>query len=172
MSTDWISPTTITQYAEVENHVPWKDSGTGFFEAMYPDEVFLETTVPLLHIANSLMNDIKNKTFYLQLTGFNIINLPTNPIGIEVEVSMKRDGRITDETVQLTYNNQLIGNNKADGTLDLYKIYGSNNDLWNANLTAAMIGDPSFGIVLRYQSHPSWPHRSTPMLDYIRLRVY
>ena len=172
MSTEWAYATTISQYAEVTNHIPWKDSGMGFYEAMYPDGVFLETTTPLLHIANSLVNDIKNKTYYLQLTGFSLINIPTIPAGVEVSLDMNRGGRITDETIQLTYNGQLIGSNKADGLLDPYKIYGGSTDLWNANLTNAIVSDPSFGVILRFQSHPSWPHKSSPMIDYVGLRVY
>jgi hypothetical protein len=172
MLTDWSYSTIITQYAEIDQHIPWKDNGTNFVDAMYYDNIFLETTLPLLHISRTPNNDLKMKTWFLKFTGFSFNNLPVSISGLEAELGMNREGRVTDETVQLTYNNMEIGKNQADFQLDMFKLYGGSNDLWDANLTNAMISDPSFGIILRFQSHPSWPHKSTPMVDYIRLRVY
>ena len=172
MSTDWSYSTNISQYAEIEQHIPWKDNGTNFSDAVYCDGRFLETTVPLLHISRTPNNDLKMKTWFLKFSGFSFNNLPTTIAGVEAELGMDRGGRITDETIQLTYNDILIGKNQATFSLDMVKMYGSSTDIWDAELTNAILLDPSFGIVLRFQSHPSWPHRSTPMVDYIRLRVY
>jgi len=162
----------IIQYGEVPQHIPWNDDGSGFYNARFPDGKFVDTVLPLLHIANSLVNDIKNKTYYISFSGFNINNIPTTISGIEVELSMNRSGRITDETIQLTYNNQLIGENKADGDLGIDKIYGGSNDLWGTNLTPAIVADPTFGVTLRFQSHPSWPHKSIPLIEYVSISVY
>ena len=172
MTTEWAYASTITQYAEVLNHISWKDDGMGFYQAMYPDGIFLETTSPLLHIANSLVNDVKNKTYYLSLTGFNLINIPASITGLEVAIEMNRGGRITDETIQLAYNGQLIGNNKANGSLDPYKIYGDATDLWGVNLTNVLLNDPNFGIILRFQSHPRWPHKTSPLIDAVEIRIH
>ena len=172
MSTDWTYATIVTQYAEAETHIPWKDDGVGIYEAIYPDSGFLETTLPLLHISRTPNNDLKMKTWFLKFTGFSFINLPATITGVEAELGMDRGGRITDETIQLTYNNIPIGKNQATFSLDILKLYGSSTDIWDATLTNAILSDPSFGIILRFQSHPSWPHRSTPMVNYIRLRVY
>jgi hypothetical protein len=172
MSTNWSFATTITQYAEDSSHIPWKDSGTGFYEALYNDNVYLETTKSLLHIPRAPINDLTMKTWFLKFTGFTFNNIPNTISGVIAELGMSRGGRITDDTIQLTYNNVLIGENYANLGLDIVKQYGSSTDLWEANLTNTIINDPTFGIVLRFRSHPSWPHNSTPMVDYIRLIVY
>ena len=85
---------------------------------------------------------------------------------------MNRLGRITDETVQLCRNNELIGDNHASLNLDLIKIYGSDTDNWNTNLTMSNIQNSSFGVVLRFQSHPNWPHKSSPLIDAVELRIH
>jgi len=171
MTTKWFLPNLISQTAEVEQHVPWVE--TGFVYLKSDDGNYLSTTRELLHIANPTVNDIKMKTYYLYLAEFGISNLPDIIAGIEVEVNMNRGGRITDDTMQLRYNDEFIGENRATYTLENIKTYGSSTDTWGIeNLTAEMLLDPSFGIGLRFQSHPSWPHREHPKVNYVRIRVW
>lgn len=172
MPTEWFYPHTVIQYPETESHIAWDD--TGNFSALRNTETFfVGTKTPLLHIANPTMNDLKMKTYYLFLKEFNINSLPNIITGLEVEMFLKRGGRITDETVQLMFNDEFIGNNKADFNLDQIKTFGSEMDTWGlSEISSDMLQDNSFGIGLRLQSHPNWPHKETPMLKYIRLRVY
>jgi hypothetical protein len=172
MSTQWFYPTTVSQYCEIPQHISWQDDGTGYSSIKYDDGNCLPTTAPLLHIANTVVNDVKMKTYFLVLTQYNVSDLPVAISGIETEISMNRGGRITDETIQLQYNGAFIGVNKADFSLDVKKSYGGPMDLWDANLTSGILTDPSFGIGVRFQSHPSWPHRESPKIDYIRIRVW
>ena len=171
MPTPWTYPTIVTQHAEVDQHISWDESK--FHCIKNADGQYLPTTKELIHIANPTVNDIKNKTNYLFLKGFNFVNLPTTISGIEAEICINRGGRISDETVQLMYNGTFISDNTADYSLDITKIYGSPTSIWGeSNITNIMLADPEFGIGVRYQSHPSWPHRESPKLDYIRLRVW
>ena len=85
---------------------------------------------------------------------------------------MNRVGRITDETIQLCLNNDFIGLNQASADLGLIKTYGGEADMWGTNLTMQDIQNLSFGIVLRSQSHPKWPHKSTPLIDSVELRIH
>lgn len=172
MSTPWFYSNTITQYGEVPSHVSWANEDGGFAALKSNNNESIMTTKELLHIANPTTNDIKMKTYYLNLVNFNMINLPLVISGIEVEIEMNRGGRITDETIQLLLNDSHIGDNQASYPLSQNTVYGSETSTWGVNLTPAMLQDPTFGLSIRYQSHPSWPHRESPKLEYIRLRVW
>lgn len=170
MPTPWFYPNSVSQHAEVEQHVAWTDDNTNFSTIKNLDGMFLTTVKDLLHISNFTVNNIKMKTYYLYLKDFRIVNL--NPVsGIEVEVKVNRGGRITDDTIQLMYADQFIGDNKADFKLDIQKMYGSSSDIWSITDTS-ILTNSEFGIGIRFQSHPSWPHKESPKLDYVRLRVW
>jgi len=85
---------------------------------------------------------------------------------------MNRYGRITDDTIQLTLDDEIIGSNKADLILDLNKIYGSDSDMWSTSLSSSDIVNSSFGIIMRFQSHPNWPHKCSPFIDAVELRIH
>ena len=170
MPTQWFYPSIITQIAEVDNHIPWDDSG--FLNIRTVDKSCLTTVRELLHIANPTTHDIKMKTYFLYTSGYNCANLPESISGIEVETSVMRGGRITDETIQLVYDGEFIGDNRATFTLDVEKTYGSNIDLWGTSATKVMLEDSKFGVGIRFQSHPSWPHRESPRINYVRLRAW
>ena len=85
---------------------------------------------------------------------------------------MNRLGRITDETIQLCYNNESIGDNHASLALDLTKYYGGDTNKWNTNLTMTDIQNSSFGVILRFQSHPDWPHKNSPLIEAVQLRIH
>lgn len=169
MSTIWTSPSILDQYAEDDSHIAWNSTDI----SLILSGSFISTARPLLHIAREPRNDIKMKTYFLRASGFNFENLPDIISGIECRLLLKRGGRITDETVQLCLNDSLIGENRADLDLDITKIYGSSTDTWNIpNIDKSMISNSTFGIVLRFQSHPSWPHKTTPTIGEVELRIY
>lgn len=171
MTTKWFLPNLISQAYEVEQHVPWVESGFVYLKS--DDGNYLSTTRELLHIANPTVNNLKMKTYYLYLSDFRMTGIPELISGIEVEVNMNRGGRITDETLQLRFNDEFIGENRATYTLDNIKMYGSPTDIWGiTDLTREILTDPSFGVGLRFQSHPSWPHREHPKVNFVRIRVW
>jgi hypothetical protein len=179
MTTAWTRPSTIRQYAEAETNIAWHEEY--FRELLNDGPGALVTTKPLLHIARSPKTDLTYNTCYLELTGFNFTNVPEAVSGISAVIVMNRGGRIADETIQLTYQGELIGSNRPAGIMDpitsaslLAPVthYGGVNDTWDIkNLTLGMITDPSFGITVRYQSHPRWPHSTSPTLRSIQLQI-
>ena len=174
MTTEWTLPNTITQYAEPggeDGHVSWLEVDN-FNSLKAFDGKSVRTSRDLLHIAREPRHDTTEKTYYLKITNFNFVGLPQTLSGIELKISMNRVGRITDETVQLCLNNDLKGLNHATRDLSLIKIYGSETDMWETNLNMQDIQHPSFGIILRFQSHPNWPHKSTPLVDAVELRIH
>lgn len=173
MTTSWFYPNSVTQDYEVVEHIPWNDVNN-FSTLKHPDGNFCTLSAPLLHIANSYTNDVKMKTWYLYLTQFNISSaaIPASISGLEVELNMNRGGRITDDTIQLLYNGNLIGENRADFDLSPKKLYGGVTDLWGITPTISLLTNSTFGVAVRFQSHPSWPHNEYPRIDYIRVRIH
>lgn len=171
MTTLWTFPTLVEQYAEDESHIGWNDVDN--FSALNSDvNSGIVAVAPLLHIARSPKHDIKNKTWYLKCTGFNFINLPTTISGITLRLTMHRGGRITDETVNLCYQNRDIGKNLADLPLNPITIYGGPGDIWGVeNLSVSLVQDSSFGVLLRFQSHPNWPHKTVPIINSVELQI-
>jgi len=174
MSTLWFFPNNVIQSGEIIQHVAWKGESEGFAAIKRAGSDFLVVEKDLLHISNPTTHDIKMKTYYLYLSDFRMTDLPGTIAGIEVAVNMKRGGRITDDTIQLRYNNDFIGLNKATASLENEKIYGGSLDLWDVEvpLTPEMLSDISFGVGLRFQSHPMWPHRESPMINHVKIRIW
>ena len=174
MTTAWTLPTLITQYSEIgaeEFHIDWLDV-SNFAGLKTLDQVSIKTTRDLIHIARDPKHDILQKTYFLKLTGFDFTDVTESVNGIEMKMTMNRGGRITDDTVQLCLRDSLIGKNMASLTLDPIKLYGSNDNIWETSLSIEDIQDPTFGITLRFQSHPRWPHRSSPLIDAVELRLH
>ena len=172
--TPWTLPTDVVQYAEfgAENYdISW-DTINNFQEITAVDQQYIKTNKDLLHIARSPKLDITMKTWYLRCTGFNFINLPDIITGIELRLIGNRRGRITDETVQLCLEEEAIGKNQANLDLSPKKLYGSDNDLWETQLTILNLQDPTFGALIRFQSHPRWPHKDSAFLDAVELRIH
>jgi len=168
MSTIWNTPNTITQYAEDDSHIRWD---TDNFEMVRTLNRGVSLSKPLLHIARQPRNDITMKTWYVKATNFSFTNIPNTVSGIEFKFTVDRVGRVFDDTVQLTVNNELIGENKCARTVDPIQIYGGSTDLWKVDNISDIIQDPSFGIVIRLKSHPNWPHKTTPILRGIELQI-
>jgi hypothetical protein len=179
MTTLWAKPSSIRQYAEADQNIAWQD--INFVDLAKDGMANVETVAALYHLARSPKLDLTYKTWYLECTGFNFNNLSNVITGISAIVIMDRGGRIVDDTIQLTYQGLLIGSNKPAGIIDprsgaslLAPItnYGGASDTWGVkNLTRETISDSSFGITVRYQSHPHWPHKTVPSLKSIQLQI-
>ena len=168
MPSQWFYPSAASQYTESHTHNSWVGIDSDF---NYINDV--RTTLDLTTIDNDVIKNMKTKTYYLVFTDFKISEI-TYPInGIELFVNIRRGGRITDDTISLYYNNDVLGTNKATAELNDIKTYGSSTDLWDAQSTAKeVLEDTSFGVLLRYQSHPFWPHRTTPNMQHVQLRIW
>lgn len=174
MSSNWAYPTQISQYAEdeAENlHVSWEEKDN-FYSLKYNDGRHIKTIRELIHIARDPKHDILEKTYFLKLTGFNFTDIPAALNGIQVKIKMNRSGRITDDTIQLCLNDELIGNNQANLDVNPIKIYGEENNLWGTSVNLSNVLDNSFGVVLRFKSHPKFPHKTSAMIDSVELRIY
>lgn len=174
MSSNWAFPTQISQYAETEFeniHVSWLEIDN-FNNLKFADGKHTRTTRDLVHIARDPKHDILEKTYFLKLTGFNFTDAPNSLTGIQARIKMNRGGRITDDTIQLCLNNDLIGNNLASLDLNPIKTYGIDESLWGTGLTISDVLNSSFGITLRFKSHPKFPHKTSPLIDTVELRIY
>lgn len=174
MATGWFNPRTIIQYPESgaeDLHLKWDDSN-GFSGLKSSNGITTGTMGDLIHIARSPKPNITNKTYYLKLTNYNFINIPLTISGIELRLTTRRSGRVVDDTVILTYNDSTLGENQANLEINPIKLYGSSSDLWGASLTSDIVSDPSFGVILRFSSHPQWPHRNPMNVDSAELRIY
>jgi len=163
--TPWTLPRSISQYAESGAdalHISWRS----------PLSFPLTTQRDLLHIARSPKLDDTDRTWYLRFTGFDFVALPEVITGLAVRVTADRRGRITDETLQLCLASEALGKNRANLDLSPIKIYGGETDLWDAQLRASDLQDPEFGVLLRFQSHPHWPHKDSARLVRVELQLY
>lgn len=172
MTTNWAFAGTIIQEAEVEQHARWRGEENGFTGIKSDLYGAIVTDSDLYYVANPTVNNRRTKTYYLHLSNFNLFDIPDVISGVEVVIDMNRRGRVTDDTIQLRYNNEFIGENLADFKLDMQKTFGNSTDLWGAILTREMVSDPSFGVGIRFQSHPQWPHVDSPTINYVKLRVW
>ena len=174
MATSWTLPTTVTQFAEsgAETiHVSWVEIDN--FSALKTlDAKNIKTSRDLIHIARDPRHDVTEKTYYLKVTGFYFNNLPLSLSGIEVRLSMNRFGRITDDEIYLCLNNETVGENMSTLDLSPTKVYGSPVDLWNTNLQVSNVADSTFGVIMRFKSHPQWPHKSSALIDAIEIRIH
>jgi hypothetical protein len=175
MTTAWTLPTNIIQYAEPGGesvHIPWDDSH-GFDVLKSADVRGVRSLGRLSHIARSPKHDILNKTYYIRATGFDFHDLPDTLSGIELLLLVNRYGRVTDDTVELVLGGESVGENQASLRIAPEKIYGGPASLWNAkNLSVNDLQDPSFGVVIRFCSHPHWPHKDPVIIGGVRLRIH
>lgn len=164
------TPTIVSQYAEDSSHIAWNPN---ISDLTYSAGITGVSTVkPLLHISRQPRTDITMTTWYIRATGFNFSILPNSISGITVTIVMDRHGRITDDTVRLVYQGEPIGENRASLSWDPKTVYGNSTDTWKVkNLSLDMIQDSSFGVLVRYQSHPRWPHSTVPIIRSIDMQL-
>lgn len=138
-----------------------------------------KTVADLSHLSNPACGDLRSRTWELICTGFNI-PLVDSIDGIQVAVTGQRHGRVVDEVIQLTYQGNPIGHNNfvyitdSEGHLPITNEteYGGPTDLWGTILTPEIITDSTFGLILKFQSHPYYPHRCGMFLDSVSLTVF
>jgi len=175
MTTAWTVPTNVIQYAEPGGelvHIPWDDSH-GFDVLKSRDVRGVRSLGQLSHISRSPKHDIVNKTYYIRATGFDFRNLPEILSGIELLLLVTRYGRVTDDTVELVLGGESLGENQASAGISPEKIYGGPENLWNVkNLSVNDLQDPSFGVVIRFSSHPHWPHKDPVIIGGVRMRIH
>jgi hypothetical protein len=177
-----LTPTDLTQEA-VTDGMPWNIADT----VRYIDRQSISTSQPLKSIFITNYNSGKPKiTVSNKLILTNMAQTISGTItGISVHIESQRASRILDLVVQLTYNGNLIGDNKA--ILDIIsdssgaksvlsgnnsQDYGSENDLWGTALTPNMINDPSFGIVIQFSSHLLYPCSDIAYIEYVSITGY
>lgn len=172
-------PNSVEQVSEIPEHeIAWQSSSSSNPE--YLLESRWRTVRNLTHISNPATGDLRNKTHALVCTNFQMTNLPSTISGLELTVNAQRNGRIVDEVIQLTYQGQAISKNNfvyltdSEGhlTLNNQTTYGSATDQWEVELTPEMLQDPTFGVILKFQSHPYYPHSSGMLVESVLLTVY
>lgn len=172
MYTEWKYPNSVRQYAEHESHVSW-DGVDNFVGLKRRDGNLLKTSKDLIHISCPATNDIRSTTWYLVATDFRFTDIPNTVKGIEVQIDAKRGGRISDETIQLCLNGTPVSDNMATPPLDMSKVYGGSTNDWNVDIIdIEEFKDPTFGLLLRFQSHPYWPHRESMLIDSVAIRFF
>lgn len=173
------TPTTVTQESDnPTEEIGWTSSFTA--NQGYLLNSRWRTVADLTHLSNPAMGDMRTRTQKLVCTNFQMSNLPDTISGIQLELKTQRNGRIVDQQIQLTYQGQELGKNNfiyltdIEGHLPITNdtYYGGPADLWDCELTPNMLLDPSFGVILKFQSHPYYPHRQTMYLDSVKLTVY
>jgi hypothetical protein len=164
--------------------IPWNYNPTALTENTYA-----VTTRPLYTMSGFWQEKFQSSTDQLWCTGYKFTDLGQTITGIELELDIKRAARIEDLVVQLTLGGNLIGNNLASiinpvqadmytaeranppTPVPDYSIYGSPTTTWGAALTSANIADPTFGVVVSFQSNVIYPHKDLAYLHKARLRV-
>ena len=174
MPTNWTLPTSASQYSELGAETidtAWNTSND-FAELTSMGNGSLQSEKFLFHSSRSPKLDVRNKTYFLQLTGYNFQNLPNRLSGISVRLSARRYGRATDDTIQLCLNGEPIGENRASFDILPQTIYGGVDDLWNADLNISNLQDPTFGVIIRFQAHREWPHKDPILIDAVEMQIY
>jgi hypothetical protein len=138
-----------------------------------------KTVAPLKHRSNPASGDLTDSTWSIICTKFQIPTLEYIS-GLQLTVNAQRNGRIVDDTIQLTYQGSPIGANNFSYTLDSdghflllnETVYGDETDQWGVELTPEMVSDESFGVILKFQSHPFYPHSCDMFVDSVSLTVF
>jgi len=181
-----ISLTSVLSFNPIINQysIPWNYNPTALTENTYA-----VTARPLYTMSGFWQEKFQSSTDQLWLTGFKFTNTGRTVLGIELELDIKRAARIEDLVVQLTLSGVLIGKNMASiinpvqadmytaeravapTPVPDYSIYGSGTNMWSTALTSSQIADPTFGVVVSFQSNVIYPHKDLAYLHKARLRV-
>lgn len=172
-------PKTVNLFSnDPDNEITWK--ATPISEPDFLLGSRWSTVKSLLHRSNPATGDLCDRTWEVHCTNFDIVDAPDVISGIQLEISGQRNGRICDEIIQLCYQGSPIGTNNFHYELDSeghfyinnQMTYGGPTDLWGAELTPEIIQDPSFGVILKFQSHPYYPHNCGMFLDKVTVSVF
>lgn len=174
MPTPWTYPTTVTQFTDSPSRLRILWNSQYFNSARFDDGSRISTVAPLHHIPNSFSGDRTMKTWYLQLSGYKL-NVLRPLAGLQLKLHSERSGRIIEETVQFMYQSKFVGDNKADADISQIKYFGG-KDTWgflpvtDTTATLTILNSSTFAVAVRFQSHPEWPHRESPMVEYVAIR--
>jgi hypothetical protein len=139
-----------------------------------------------------LANLVLQEQVRIALTGYST-RVPglTQVAGIELALNVQRAGRIQDLKIKLVLNGvEIVNSNNLASTINPvqtdmntgdfttpqdpvgdFHIYGSPADLWGTALTASDVADPTFGVVVSFQSNATYPHRDLAYLNQVALRI-
>ena len=146
-------------------------------------ESYAESKDPLYTISGLWMERFRSKTNQIWTTNYAFSDVIGTITGIEVQINIKRNARIEDLVIQLTLHGKLIGDNRAIQQTSQesfmsgiaqptdFFVYGGPNDMWGTLLTVGDINDPSFGVVISFQSNETLPHRDLVYINQLGMRV-
>lgn len=172
-------PSRVIQFSEAEDQETSWISDKFAPNNLPPVDFKIRTSRDLKHIANPACGDLRDQTWTLKYTGFNIPE-GTVAIGIQLDIIAQRNGRIVDEIIQLTYQDSSIGENNfvyitdEEGHLLIKNesTYGGLGNFWGTEISPELLSDPSFGVILKFQSHPYYPHSSGMIIESVSLTIY
>jgi hypothetical protein len=140
-----------------------------------------QTVRNIRHISNSSVGAVRERTWFINFLHFKVDEtLPNVITGIKLITKCRRRGRVFDETIAIRYGGNIVSDNKTSYISDveqhLYNndimTYGGEGDLWGAVITSDMVRDPSWGITMRFQAHPMYPHNDGMQVDQVQICFY
>lgn len=129
----------------------------------------INTVMPISAVATSTGSLLPEGSRSLVFRDFGIEN-PGTVTGIELELEITRLARIQDKTIQIWFDGQLLGRNRADLTAADVHVYGGSTDLWSA--ANVDYTSDRFGFLVDLQPHTQYPSSNTVYLRRISLRLY
>ncbi len=129
----------------------------------------VNSVMPISAVANSSGKLISEGSRSLVFRDFGIVN-PGTVTGIELELEITRLARVQDKTIQIWYDGELLGKNRADLTAADLHIYGGSSDLWNAS--GIDYTSDQFGFLIDLQPHTQYPSSNTVYLRRLILRLH
>jgi hypothetical protein len=161
--THYYSPNSIQYFAE--DGTGWVDTQGGL--STHRNIIMVDQ---LIGVATSTGRINASDSRALLLTNFGIPVTAGTLVGIEVVTEIDRVNRVLDQTVQLAFGGQLIGENRASSVYDNNQSYGGATDLWGTE--GVNYSDASFGLVLDLRPDFRMPSNERPILRELRMRLY
>lgn len=188
-TTNFQTPTVLTSVHTLNTvinqwSIPWN-----YNSSVLSENACAVTVRPLYTMSGFWQEKFQSSTDQLWCTGYNFTDTGRTVLGVELALDIKRAARIEDLVIQLTLGGVLIGNNLASiinpvqadmytaeraiapTPVPDYSIYGSSTNMWGTTLTSSQIADPTFGVVVSFQSNVIYPHKDLAYLHKARLRV-
>jgi hypothetical protein len=129
----------------------------------------VNTVIPIKSTALSTGQLLSTGSRSLVFRDFGIVN-PGTVQGVELDLEITRLARVQDKTIQIWYNGQTVGRNRADLAAGDRHIYGGQNDLWDT--TGIDVTSAGFGFLIDLQPHTEYPSSNTVYLRRLSLRLY
>lgn len=165
-TTNYRFPSIVNQVTAYDESVTWDDVNEVTNETVYS-----QTDVRIYNLA--IRDALYRSTMANQLwcTGFGFTGVGT-VVGVELRLITQRLARIQDYTIQLVYNDQLVGENYANLVAENDQLYGGVDDMWGTALTGAQVMDVSFGVMVELGHNRVIPHADTGYIDAIEMRIF